>query len=220
MIDLSHLLNVKTHLNAALLSDALDEIGLRHQALSARTRPLDASLIMCGRARTAIYVEVCQVVPGRNPYDLEISLVDSLREGEVAVMACGGSERIAPWGALLSTASHVRKAAGCITDGFVRDTQTIRGLNFPVFHRGIAPLDSKGRGEVQAIDVPVMCDGVRVESGDMIFGDADGVVVVPRQAEAEVLRVAFEKLSKEVDSFSLLRGGTSLREVFALHGVL
>ena len=211
---------IKSRLNAALLSDALDEVGLRHQALSAATRPLDSQLVMCGRARTAIYVEVCEVVAGRNPYDLEIELVDSLEPGDVAVMACGGSRRIAPWGALLSTASHVRKAAGCITDGFVRDTQVIRGLSFPVFHRGIAPLDSKGRGEVQAIDVPVICDGVRVVSGDLIFGDADGVVVIPHHAEQEVLRVAFEKLSKELDSFALLRGGTTLREVFALHGVL
>ena len=212
--------DIKTRLNAALLSDALDEIGLRQQALSARTRPLDAQRVMCGRARTAIYVEVCALVPGRNPYELEIALVDSLQPGDVAVMACGGSQRIAPWGALLSTASHVRQAAGCVTDGFVRDTQVIRGLSFPVFHRGIAPLDSKGRGEVQAIDVLVMCDGVRVEPGDLVFGDADGVVVIPRAAEAEVLRVAFDKLSKEVDSFALLRAGTTLREVFALHGVL
>jgi 4-hydroxy-4-methyl-2-oxoglutarate aldolase len=212
--------DIKTRLNAALLSDALDEVGLRYQALSAHTRPLDARRVMCGRARTAIYVEVCQVVAGRNPYELEIALVDSLQPGEVAVMACGGSQRIAPWGALLSTASHVRRAAGCVTDGFVRDTQAILGLDFPVFHRGIAPLDSKGRGEVQAIDVPVICDGVRVEPGDLVFGDADGVVVIPAQAEQEVLRVAFDKLSKEVDSFSLLRNGTSLRQVFALHGVL
>jgi regulator of RNase E activity RraA len=211
---------IKSRLNAALLSDALDEVGLRSQALSPATRPLEVEHVMCGRARTAIYVEVAQVVPGRNPYELEINLVDSLRPGEVAVMACGGSRRIAPWGALLSTASHVRRAAGCVTDGFVRDTQTIKELGFPVFHRGIAPLDSKGRGEVQAIDVPVMCDGVRVESGDLVFGDADGVVVIPRASEADVLRVAFDKLAKEVDSFALLRAGTSLREVFALHGVL
>jgi regulator of RNase E activity RraA len=211
---------IKSRLNAALLSDALDEVGLRSQALSAATRPLDTRHVMCGRARTAIYVEVAQVVAGRNPYELEIALVDSLQPGEVAVMACGGSQRIAPWGALLSTAGHVRRAAGCVTDGFVRDTLTIRELGFPVFHRGIAPLDSKGRGEVQAIDVPVMCDGVRVASGDLVFGDADGVVVIPRANEADVLRVAFDKLAKEVDSFALLRSGTSLRDVFALHGVL
>lgn len=211
---------LKTKLNAALLSDALDEVGLRHQAFSAATRPLEPERVMCGRARTAIYVEVAQAVEGRNPYELEIALVDSLAPGDVAVMACGGSRRIAPWGALLSTASHVRQAAGCITDGFVRDTQTIKQLGFPVFHRGIAPLDSKGRGEVQAIDVPVICDGVRVQPGDLVFGDADGVVVIPRQSEADVLRVAFDKLAKEVDSFALLRSGRSLRDVFALHGVL
>lgn len=212
--------DIRQRLNTALLSDALDEAGLRQQAFSAATRPLDAALVLCGRARTAIYVEVCEVPPGHNPYALEIALIDSLAEGEVAVMACGGSQRIAPWGALLTTASQVRKAAGCITNGFVRDTQAIREMQFPVFHRGIAPLDSKGRGEVQAIDVPVTCDGVRVDSGDLVFGDADGVVVIPRRAEAKVLQLAFAKLDKEVDSFALLRQGKSLREVFALHGIL
>lgn len=216
----SDITTLKAKLNAALLSDALDEVGLRHQAFSAATRPLEAQHVMCGRARTAIYVEVAQVVPGRNPYELEIALVDSLLPGDVAIMACGGSRRIAPWGALLSTASHVRQAAGCVTDGFVRDTQAIKQLGFAVFHRGIAPLDSKGRGEVQAIDVPVVCDGVRVQPGDLVFGDADGVVVIPKESETEVLRVAFDKLAKEVDSFALLRAGRSLRDVFALHGVL
>lgn len=211
---------LRSKLYSALLSDALDEAGLTGQALSPRTRPLDEGLVMCGRARTAIYLEVCSVSPDRNPYEREIELVDDLRPGDVAVMACGGSSRIAPWGGLLSTASTARGAAGCVTDGFVRDVNTIRALRFPVFHRGIAPLDSKGRGEVQAIDVPVICDGVRVEPGDLVFGDVDGVVVVPRRAEREVLAYAFEKLAKEDRSIEELRRGAYLRDVFRRHGVL
>ena len=100
--------------------------------------------------------------PAVNAYELEIALVDDLKPGDIAVFGCGGSSRIAPWGELLTTASRARGAAGCITDGFVRDVRAIRALAFPVFHGGIAPLDSKGRGIVAAIDVPIRCAGVMI----------------------------------------------------------
>ena len=174
-------------LYSAVLSDALDAIGVWHQAMSPKIRPLDESLKLCGRARTGQYMEVPFVTEGVNPYELEIAIVDDLKPGDVAMFSCGGSSRIAPWGSLLSTATHARGAAGCITDGFVRDILGIRELNLPVFHAGIAPLDSKGRGQIQAVDVPVIIDGVRVEPGDLVFGDADGVVVIPQGVEAELL---------------------------------
>jgi regulator of RNase E activity RraA len=204
----------------AVLSDALDASGLRNQAMSPRMRPIDDSVKMCGRARTGIYVEVAHVEPGVNPYELEIAIVDDLKPGDVAVFACGGSSRIAPWGGLLSTASHVRGAAGCVTDGFARDVHDIRELRFPVFSAGIAPLDSKGRGQVQAVDVPVICDGVLVAPGDLVFGDVDGVVVVPRSAEAEVLRNAFSKIDSESHTMEELRAGGYLADIYAKYGVL
>lgn len=205
---------------SALLSDSLDAVGVMDQAMSPRIRPLDESLKMCGRARTGVYMEVASVEPGVNPYELEIAIVDDLREGDIAVFACGGSSRIAPWGSLLSTAARARGAAGCVTDGFVRDILQIRELQMPVFHGGVAPLDSKGRGQIQAVDVPVVCGGVRVAPGDLVFGDADGVVVVPRALEAEVLKVAFEKLNGEHHSLEELRRGSYLRDVYAKYGVL
>lgn len=205
---------------AAVLSDALDAVGVTNQAMSPRTRPLDDSLKMCGRARTGIYMETAQVEPGVNPYELEIALIDDLKPGDVAVLATGGSSRIAPWGSLLSTASTARKAAGCVTDGFVRDILEIRRLQLPVFHGGVAPLDSKGRGQIQAVDVPVICDGVRVAPGDLVFGDADGVVVIPQAIEAEVLKVAFDKINGEHHSINELRAGGFLRDVYAKYGVL
>jgi regulator of RNase E activity RraA len=207
-------------LYSAVVSDALDAAGLFHQAMPPSIRPLDEALLLCGRARTAIYMETAHVEPGTNPYALEIKLVDDLKPGEVAVFACGGSRRIAPWGGMLSTATRARGAAGCVTDGFVRDIKVIRRLGLPVFHGGIAPLDSKGRGEVRAIDVPVFCGGVRVEAGDLVIGDADGVVVVPQAAEAEVLARAFDKLDREDNSMAELAGGAYLRDVFARYGVL
>ena len=207
-------------LYSAVLSDALDAIGVWHQAMSPKIRPLDESLKLCGRARTGQYMEVPFVIEGTNPYELEIAIVDDLKPGDVAMFSCGGSSRIAPWGSLLSTATHARGAAGCITDGFVRDILGIRALNLPVFHAGIAPLDSKGRGQIQAVDVPVIIDGVRVEPGDLVFGDADGVVVVPQALEAEVLSRAFDKINGENHSIRELSGGAFLRDVYAKYGVL
>ncbi len=204
----------------AVLSDALDAAGVRTQAMAPHIRPLDEQLKLCGRARTGIYMETAYVEPGSNPYELEIALIDDLKPGDVAILACGGSSRIAPWGSLLSTASRARGAAGCITDGFVRDTLEIREMKLPVFHGGIAPLDSKGRGQMQAVDVPVTCGGVLIETGDLVFGDADGVVVVPKAVEAEVLRLAFEKINGERHSMRELRAGAYLRDVYAKYGIL
>lgn len=205
---------------AALLSDALDAVGITDQAMHPGIRPLDDGLKLCGRARTGLYAEAGYVPPGTNPYELEIAIVDDLKPGDVAVFACGGSRRIAPWGSLLSTATRARGAAGCVTDGFVRDTLEIRAMQLPVFHGGIAPLDSKGRGQIVATDVPVICGGVRVAPGDLVFGDADGLVVIPQAAEADVLRFAFEKLKSEKHSMRELQAGSFLRDVYARHGVL
>lgn len=204
----------------AVLSDALDAAGYRNQAMSSRMRPLDDSLKMCGRARTGIYVEVAHIAEDTNPYELEIAIVDDLKPGDVAVFACGGSSRIAPWGGLLSTATRARGAAGCVTDGFVRDVRDIRALQLSVFAVGIAPLDSKGRGQVQAVDVPVICDGILVCPGDLVFGDVDGVVVVPQVAEKDVLRYAFEKIDSENHTMAELRAGGYLSDIYAKYGVL
>jgi regulator of RNase E activity RraA len=203
-----------------VLSDVLDDLGFRRQALHPRIRPLDEALVLVGRARTGLYADVYHVEPGENPYELEITLIDDLKPGEAPVLACGPSGRIAPWGDLLTTASIARQAAGCVTDGLVRDTNRIRGMGFPVFHGGIGPLDSKGRGKVVDIDVPVECAGVRVSSGDLVFGDADGVIVIPRDAEAEALRLAAEKVEGEDHTRKALREGMALGEVFEKYGIL
>lgn len=204
----------------SVLSDSLDSIGITDQAMRPAIRPLDETLKLCGRARTGLYAEAGYISPGTNPYELEIAIVDDLKPGDVAVFACGGSSRIAPWGSLLSTATRARGAAGCVTDGFVRDILEIKALQLPVFHGGIAPLDSKGRGQIVAADVPVLCGGVRIAPGDLVFGDADGLVVIPQAAEAEVLRVAFDKIRGEHNSMRELKAGSYLRDVYAKYGVL
>ncbi len=205
---------------SALLSDTLNSLGYMSQALPARIRPLDEELIMVGRARTAQFEDVYELPTEDNPYELEITLVDSLRPDDVAVMSCGTSGRIAPWGALLSTASQARGATGAVMDGLVRDIRDIRAMKFPVFHGGICPLDSKGRGKIVALDVPVECFGVAVSPGDLIFGDADGCVVIPRAIEDEVVRLATERLKDERNAIEALRSGRLLTDVFAEYRVL
>lgn len=205
----------------ALVSDALDGLGYMHQALPPHIRPLDDELVMVGRARTMLYVDVYERPPeGENPYELEIELVDSLTANQVAVCACGASGRIVPWGGLLSTVAGVRGAAGAIMDGLVRDTREIRALKFPLFHGGIGPLDSKGRGQVVAIDVPVECGGVLVHPGDILFGDADGVVVIPQAVESQVVAAARQKLMAEDKTRDALLAGRKLADVYAELGVL
>ena len=208
-------------LNAAVLSDVLDSLGLMNQAMKPFMRPLDDDLKLIGRARTGLYMPVYEHFADQNPYEVEIALVDDLLPNEVVVLACNGpTQRIAPWGELLSTASQVRGAAGCVTDGLVRDVKQIRAMQFPVFHGGIGPLDTKGRARMVERDVPVECAGVAVRRGDIVFGDVDGVVVIPRERELDVIRLALAKVSGENQLRDALRSGELLGDVFRRLGIL
>ena len=208
-------------LSAAILSDVMDSLGLRDQAMRPFVRPLDEGSVLVGRARTGLYMPVYQVREGENPYDVEIALVDDVRPGEVVVLACNGpSERIAPWGELLSTASMARKSAGCVTDGLVRDVRQIRAMGFAVFSGGIGPLDTKGRARMVERDIRVVCGGVQVDPGDIVFGDVDGVVVIPRAQEQLVLAKALEKVTGENRTRDALRTGEPLASVFKRFGIL
>jgi len=211
---------IRAKLFTSVLSDCLDSVGLMKQAMPSRIRPLDDESVMVGRARTAAFMEVYHVPEGSNPYELEIELIDSLAADEIPVFACTNPLRIAPWGELLSTAAKARGASGALMDGCVRDVKAIRSMGFPVFHGGIAPLDSKGRGKILAIDVPIECGGVTVNSGDLIFGDADGVVVIPKHQEEKVLELAFEKIKGEKNTLADLQRGDKLSDVFARYGIL
>ena len=113
-------------------------------------RPIEKSLILCGRARTGAYLEVPYLEDGANHYRLEIALMNDLRQNDVAVLSCGGSSCIAPWGGLLSTVAKACGSAGYVTDSYVRDTIEIRRLEFPVFAGGIAPLDSNEEVKLRA----------------------------------------------------------------------
>jgi len=219
-MDQSLIAEARTKLYSGVVSDVLDALGNMHHALTSRIRPLDDSLVLFGRARTALYMPVYHVEPGSNPYELEIALVDSLAADDVAVMACPREERIGPWGELLTTAARARGAAGCVTDGLVRDVRLIREVRFPVFSGGIGPLDSKGRGVVMSIDVPVECGGVPIRPHDWIFGDVDGVVVLPEELAERAIGLALKKAQAENTVRKELGSGEKLAVVFARHGIL
>jgi 4-hydroxy-4-methyl-2-oxoglutarate aldolase len=220
LVDVAVIETARAKLYTAVLSDVLDQLGYRHQALPPHIRPLDEGLVLVGRARTGLYRDVYHVPRGHNPYALEIALIDDLKPGDIPVLGCGSSGRIAPWGELLTTASRARGATGCVTDGLVRDVKAIRALGFPVFHGGIGPLDSKGRGEVAAIDVPIECAGVIVNPGDLIYGDADGVLAVPQPVVKQALKLALEKVEGEDRTRAELQEGARLADVYAKYGIL
>ena len=219
-MDEARIAEVKARLYSGVISDVLDGLGNMHHALAPKIRPLDESLVLFGRARTALYAPVYHVEPGSNPYELEIALVDSLKPDDIAVLACPREERIGPWGELLTTAAQARNAGGCVTDGLVRDVRLIREMRFPVFSGGIGPLDSKGRGVVVAIDVPVECGGVPIRPGDWLFGDIDGVVVIPAELCEPAVDRALQKVLDENTVRAELAAGEALATVFARHGIL
>jgi len=211
---------IKENLYVAAVCDILDDLDCRGQAMHQRLRPLDEkSCVFVGRARTFRWMEIDYDIL-ENPYGLEIEAMDSLQENDVVIHSADHGGTNAPWGELMSTVAKMRGAVGCVCDSQIRDCIRIKDLGFPVFYRGIRPLDSKGRGIVMAYDVPVRCGEVLVKQGDLVFADFDGVVVVPRQMEARVFELAHDKAHRENESRKELFAGKSLREVYDKYGAL
>jgi 4-hydroxy-4-methyl-2-oxoglutarate aldolase len=207
---------IRQNLYVAAVSDILDELGYRNQAMHHRLRPLLPDMRHCGfvgRAKTFGWTEV-DYVDEENPYGLEIEAMDSLRAGEVVVHSTDTNSTNAPWGELMSTIAKRKGVAGCVCDSQVRDCIKIIEMNFPVFYAGIRPLDSKGRGLVTGYDIPVQCGDVLVNPGDLIFADFDGIVVIPVTIEQAVVQKAREKVHAENLSRNELLAGKTLREVY------
>lgn len=207
---------IKENLYVAAVCDILDELGFRNQAMHQRLRPLLPDAENCGfvgRARTFRWMET-DYIEEENPYGLEIEAMDSLKTGDVAVHSTDYGGTNAPWGELMSTIAKRNGVAGCVCDSQIRDCVKIMKLEFPVYYTGIRPLDSKGRAIVKAYDVPVKCGEVLVNTGDIVFADFDGIVVVPRSVESEVFQKAKGKVNKENLSRNELLSGKSLREVY------
>jgi 4-hydroxy-4-methyl-2-oxoglutarate aldolase len=213
---------VQEHLYVAAVCDILDALGYREQAMHQRLRPLLPDIERCGfvgRARTVHWMDTEYIVED-DPYGVEIEVIDSLRPGDVVVHSTDYAGTNAPWGELMSTVAKHNGAVGCICDSQIRDCVKIIQMGFPVYYAGIRPLDSMGRGRVVEYDVPIRCGDVVVHPGELVFADYDGIVVVPREVEAEVLRLAQEKVGDESQSRAELLAGKTLREVYDKYGVL
>lgn len=209
---------IEQNLYTAVVSDSLDQLGYRHQAMREYLRPVHPKCKFAGWARTIACSDLYHFP--EDPYSIEIEAVDSLLPGEVAVAGTQRSLRNAPWGELLSTAAKARGARGAVIDGLVRDVSKMEELGFPVFAAGIKPVDSMGRGIVTAYNVPVECGDVIVKPGDFIFADFDGVMVIPSAILNDVVALATDKVRREDNSRAELLAGGYLKDVFRKYGVL
>ena len=214
-IDLTALRHV---LYSAVVADVLDALGLRNQVVGLELTRVSGHELLLGRAKTTLWEDIDQIDP--RPYELELQAVDGCRQGDVLIAAAGGSMRSAVWGELLSTAARNRGCVGVIVDGAVRDVVKMNDMGFTVFARGTSPRDSLHRQRVKAVDVDVEIGGVRIAPGDVVLADADGVVVVPRAVEREVLAKAHDKIVAENTVRDEIRAGATATEVFRKYGVL
>ena len=178
--------NVKraSKLDTTALSDALDRLGIPGQCLN--IKPLDPRFRLAGRAFTILYG------PAGNPPGTVGDFIDDVAEGTVIVIDNGGRENATVWGDILTMVAHRRKIAGTVIDGACRDTNLSREIGYPIFSRSYSMRTGKDRVQVEAMNGPVNIGDARVMPGDILRGDADGVIAIPQAHENDVLTVAEE----------------------------
>ena len=216
---------MRKNLFTAVVGDVLDAMGYRHQFLPPGIAPLDPAAVLIGRAMPVLEADVFSMRgPGPGPladtpFGLMFDALDSLQPGEV-YMATGSSLSYALWGGLMSTRALHLKAAGAVLDGFVRDAREIAELGFTVFSRGLYAQDQGQRGKVIDYRTPVEIGTVRVSPGDLVFGDREGVLIVPAEAEAEAIARALEKAATESKVATAIRAGMPARTAWETFGVM
>ena len=217
---------MRRELFTSVVGDVMDKMGFQSQFLPPYLTPLSASMIVAGRAMPALEADVfAQSVPESanplmaKPFGLVFEALDNLRPGEVYICT-GASPSYALWGGLMSTRAMKLKAAGAVLDGYVRDTREILQLGFPVMARGSYGQDQGPRGKVIDYRIPIRVGEVRIDPGDVLFGDLDGVLAVPKSIEEEVFRKAVEKARGENEVRRALEGGMSTVEAFETYGIM
>jgi len=209
---------IREHLYSAVICDALDSVGLTNQSPRLPFKQVTTQQMIVGRCRTTSWADMFHEDP--TPYELELQAVDSCQPDDVLIAAAGGSVRSGIWGELLTTAVKNGGCVGAIIDGAIRDVAKIRAMDFPVVARGISMYDSQHRQRVIDCDVAVSIDGVTFSPGDLVVADEDGVVVVPQSVEAEVLKLAWEKVHAENAVRDAIRGGMKAVAAYEKFGVL
>ena len=216
---------LKTRLFTAVVGDILDQMGFRRQFLPPGINPLLSSMKIAGRAMPVLEADVFDddgagKGPLANiPFGLLFEALDDLKPNEVYI-AHTVAPRYALWGGLMSTRATHLKAAGAVLDGFARDGDEIEKLGFPVFSRGLYAQDQGPRGKVVDFRCAIEVGGVRIASGDLIFADREGVLVIPRAAEDEAIRRALEKAETENRVGDAIRKGMSTVDAFKTFGVM
>jgi len=209
---------IRETLYSAVVADALDAMGFRNTSPRVALPAQTGIAKLVGRCKTTLWADMMHDDP--QPYELELKAVDACKPDDVFICAAGGSMRSGIWGELLSTAARNSGCIGTIVDGAVRDVDKMASMGFPVFARGRCIYDSLHRQRVIDVDVPVEIDGVRFVPGDLVIADPDGIVVIPREAEAEALKRAWEKVHAENHVRDEIKAGMKAVAAFKKYGVL
>jgi 4-hydroxy-4-methyl-2-oxoglutarate aldolase len=209
---------IKEKLGSSIISDVLDGMGIRGQAMDTSIRPIQDDMMVVGKAATMLMTD--QYEYEKDTFEVQLKAIDALKPGEVLMVCSNGTERAALWGELLSSAARYRGAVGTIIDGVARDIKLIREMGYPVFAKGINPISSKGRIFAVDHDCPVKMGGVMVYPGDLVVADIDGVVVAPGDKAEEVVEKALDIVSRESLTRDELKKGMGLYDVFKKYGAI
>ena len=217
---------MRERLFPAVVGDILDTLGLMHQFLNPAIKPVARSMVVAGRAMPVLETNCFSrsEPEGKSPlsqqaFGLLFQALDDLAPHEVYV-ATGSAPQFALWGGLMTTRAMHLKAAGAVLDGYSRDTTEVLELGLPVFSLGGYSQDQGPRGKVVDYRVPVEIQGVRVRPGDIVFGDQDGVLIIPREVEGEAISLALEKADTESSVRIAIKNGMSTVEAFNKFGVM
>lgn len=218
MFTVDRLNELKEVLYSGVIADILDQFGIRNNAMQNNIRPLKCEMKVFGTVFTILATDVYE--EPLEPYKLELEAVDKVKHGEIIVATTNGSVSAGFWGELLSTCAAKRGCNGAVIDGCTRDARMIINMGFQLFVRGFCPYDSKGRIDVIAYQVPIKCGGVLVNPGDYIFGDIDGIVVIPSKIADQVIQKALEKVAGENIVREKLKAGENVKDVYDEFGIL
>jgi regulator of RNase E activity RraA len=217
---------IRQQLFTAVVGDILDSLGYLHQFLPPAIRPLRQDMVVVGRAMPVLEADCLYLEGGQEdgaarqkPFGLMFEALDDLKRHEVYV-AAGGSARYAQWGELMATRALQTGCAGSVVHGYSRDTRGLLRLGFPTFSLGSYAQDQRVRGRIIDYRVAIEIDNVVVHPGDLVFGDLDGVVIVPRAAEQEAVSQALEKVRKENLVRAAIENGMTSVEAFRTFGVM
>lgn len=208
---------IKEKLYTPVVGDILDELGLYHQFLPQAVQPIQTDMKVVGYAMPVLMIDVYG--PQEKPFGLLTEALDDLKENEVYI-ASGGDMRCAYWGELLTATARTRGAVGAVINGWHRDTPQVLEQNWPVFTRGRYAQDSSVRTQVANFRCPIEVEGVWINPGDLVFGDMDGVLIVPKEHIETVITKALEKASGEKVVRQAIENGMTATKAFETFGIL